>query len=46
MAVIEDPRHQSYVEYALADILLIIICAVLYGPDTLGNLVTYAKNKE
>ena len=46
MAIIEDPRHQSYVEYALADILIIIMCAVLCGLDTLGDLVIYAKNKE
>ena len=36
MSKIEDPRHQSYVEYALADILIIIMCAVLCGLDTLG----------
>ena len=46
MAVIENPRHQSYVEYALADILVIIMCAVLCGLDTLGDLVIYAKSKE
>lgn len=46
MAAIEDPRHQSYVEYALADILIIIMCAVLCGLDTLGDLVIYAKNRE
>ena len=46
MSAIEDPRHQSYVKYALADILIIIMCAVLCGLDTLGDLVIYAKNKE
>ena len=45
MAEIEDPRHPSYVKYALADILIIIMCAVLCGLDTLGDLVIYAKNK-
>lgn len=33
-------------EYALADILVIIMCAVLCGLDTLEDLVIYAKNKE
>lgn len=46
MAAIEDPRHQSYVKYPLADILIIIMCSVLCGLDTLGDLVIYAKNKE
>lgn len=46
MKEIEDPRHQSYVKYALADILIIIMCAVLCGLDTLSDLVIYAKNKE
>lgn len=43
---IEDPRHQSYVKYPLGDILIIIMCAVLNGLDTLGDLVVYAKNRE
>ena len=46
MSGIEDPRHQSYVKYPLADILIIIMCAVLCGLDTLGDLVIYAKNRE
>lgn len=46
MSAIEDPRHQSYVKYRLADILIIIMCAVLCGLDKLGDLVIYAKNKE
>ena len=46
MSAIEDPRHQSYVKYRLADVLIIIMCAVLCGLDTLGDLVIYAKNKE
>lgn len=43
---IEDPRHPSYVKYPLADILIIIMCAVLCGLDTLGDLVIFAKSKE
>lgn len=46
LLAIEDPRHQSYVQYSLADILIIIMCAVLCGLDTLGDLVIYAKNRE
>ena len=43
MSAIEGPRHQSYVKYPLADILIIIMCAVLSGLDTLGDLAIYAK---
>lgn len=46
MSAIEDPRHQSYVKYPLADIVIIIMCAVLCGLDTLGDLVIYAQSKE
>ena len=45
MSEIEDPRHQSYVKYPLADILIIIMCAVLSRLDTLGDLERYAKNR-
>ncbi len=33
-------------KYPLADILMIIMCAVLSGLDTLGDLVIYAKSKK
>ena len=46
MSKIEDQRHPSYVKYPLADILIIVMCAVLCGLDTLGDLVVYAKNKK
>jgi hypothetical protein len=46
MSAIADPRHQSYVKHQLADIVIIIMCAVLCGLDTLGDLVIYAKSKE
>ena len=46
MSKIEDQRHPSYVKYPLADILIIVMCAVLCGLDTLGDLVIYAKNKK
>lgn len=42
---IEDPRHQSYVKHALSDILIVIMCGVLCGLDTLGELTVFAKNK-
>ena len=45
MSTIEYPRHPSYVKYALADILIIIMCGVLCGLDTLGDLVVCAKSK-
>ena len=35
MSTIEDPRHPSYVKYALTDILIIIMCGVLCGLDML-----------
>lgn len=43
---IEDPRHPSYVKYSLADILIIVMCGVLSGLDTLGDLVIYAKSQK
>ena len=44
MSAIEDPRHQSYIKYPLADILIIIMCAVLSGLDTLDSVSTKATN--
>ncbi|GHV34046.1 hypothetical protein FACS1894187_03820 [Synergistales bacterium] len=32
-ANIEDPRHQSYVEHKLCDVLTIVMCAVMSGLD-------------
>ena len=46
MSEIEDQRHPSYVKYPLADILIIVMCAVLCGLDTLGDLVIYARSKK
>lgn len=46
MSAIEYPKHRSYVKYLLADILSIIMCAVLCGLNTWGGLVIYAKAKE
>lgn len=44
--VIEDPRHPSYVAHKLADVLSIVMCAVLCGLDTLGDIVIYAENNK
>lgn len=45
-SAIEAPRHQSYIKYLLADILIMIMCAVLSGLDTSGDLAIYAKNRK
>ncbi|GHU13796.1 ISAs1 family transposase [Alphaproteobacteria bacterium] len=42
---IEDPRHPSYVEHKLSDILTIIMCGMLCGLDTLSGLVIYADGR-
>lgn len=46
MSEIKDYRHPSYVKYPLADILIIVMCAVLCGLDTLEDLVIYAKSRK
>ena len=38
ISTISDPRHASYIKHQLSDILLIIMCGVLSGLDTLGDL--------
>ena len=42
ISTISDPRHASYIKHQLSDILLIIMCGVLSGLDTLGDLALYA----
>ena len=44
MLKIEYPRHPSYVKYALVDILIIIMCGVSCGLETLEDLLVYAKS--
>jgi predicted transposase YbfD/YdcC len=44
-ANIEDPRHQSYVEHKLCDVLTIVMCAVMSGLDQLSDIVMYAENR-
>ena len=43
---VQDIRHQSYVEHKLSDILVITMCAVLCGIDTLNGIISYAENKK
>lgn len=43
---IQDKRHQSYVEHKLSDILVITVCAVLCGIDSLNGIISYAENKK
>lgn len=44
-SIIEDPRHQSYVKHNLADILTIVMCAVMCGITDLCKIVVFAQNK-
>lgn len=44
-AIIEDPRHSSYIDHNLADVLIIVMCAVMCGLDGLAEIMAYAKNK-
>ena len=44
IATISDPRHASYIKHQLSDILLIIMCGVLSGLDTLGDLGQHRIN--
>lgn len=46
MLKIEDPWHPSYVKHALADILIIIMCGILCGLDTLGTWWCTQKARE
>ncbi len=43
---VQDIRHQSYVEHKLSDILVITMCAVLCGIDSLNGIISYAENKK
>ena len=45
ISTISDPRHASYIKHQLSDILLIIMCGVLSGLDTLGDLGQYRIEK-
>ncbi len=44
-SVIEDKRHQGYVEHNLSEVLIIIMSAILCGLDSLADIMIYAQNK-
>ncbi len=44
LSMIKDPRHSGYIKYKLADVLSIILCAVLCGLDELEDLYVFAQS--
>lgn len=44
LMVIKDPLHSGYIKYKLADVLSIILCAVLCGLDELESLHVFAES--
>ena len=44
--VIEDWRHQGYVEHKLTDVLIIVMCAVLCGLDELGDILLFSQKRQ
>jgi len=44
-SVIEDYRHASYIDHTLADILIIVMSAVLCGLDGLAEIMQHATNR-
>lgn len=44
-AILEDPRHESYVIHRLEDVLTIVMCAVLCGMDDLCGIISFANNR-
>lgn len=45
LAIIEDSRHSGYVEHNLADVLIIVMCAVMCGLDGLAEIMVYAASR-
>ena len=43
---IADLRHPGYVEHRLADVLTVVMCAVLCGLDELGGIVLFAQKRQ
>lgn len=43
---IKDTRHSGYIKYKLADVLSIILCAVLCGLDDLESLHVFAESNK
>jgi len=44
-SMIEDYRHASYIDHTLADILIIVMSAVLCGLDGLAEIMQHAENR-
>ena len=44
-SIIEDNRHASYIDHTLADILIIVMSAVLCGLDSLAEIMQHATNR-
>lgn len=44
-AEVKDPRHQGYVKHKLADILILVMGAVVCGITELADMVVYFENK-
>jgi len=42
---IKDTRHPSYVEHPLSDVLIIVMCSVLCGLDSLAGIVILAEKR-
>lgn len=42
---IEEPRYEGFVEHKLADILILVQCAVMCGLDKLEEIEEYGKEK-
>ena len=43
-AVIEEPRHESYIDYPLCDILILVMGAVICGVTELIEMMVYFEN--
>ncbi len=43
-SVIEDKRHQGYIEHNLSEVLIIIMSSILCGLDSLADIMIYAQN--
>lgn len=43
--VIEDPRHEGYIEHKLSDILVLVTGAVICGITELADMMTYFNSK-
>jgi len=42
---IEDTRCQCDIDYKLADVLIVVMCAILCGLEELDEIITYGKEK-